>query len=237
MLCSFGPVPKQFRICHVVNVPTDYDQASVYVDEQMVNPRTVGRKPIPRTLVVEGSGPYVEYSFTVSGDLEQVSGPIDGMGVSENPNDVIDGSTADASVAEGRDGFRFSGEILEFSTDSPDEITVYVDGEAREVETLASDSLPRTLVIEGTPTGPGTEYTVRVSEVIKQVEGPVEGIGVSKDASDIVDSPEVTGIVLAGADGFRFSGDITEFSIEDPGQATVYVDGEVRDPEEITSES
>jgi hypothetical protein len=216
---------------------TDHSEATVYVDEEEVDSRQIpGRNPIPRTLIIEGSGEYTEYSFMTSRGLRQVEGLLEGKAVTKDESDTVDGLTASGAVVGGADGFRFGGEIIDFSIDQPDKVTIYVDGQVRDVETLPSKDLPRTLVLESDPSRPDAGYTVSVSGVIKQAEGSVDGIPVSKDPNDTVESPNADGYVAAGADGFRFTGEITEFSLDDPDAATVYVDGKPRDLDHLPAQ-
>jgi len=219
---------------------TDHGEAAVYVDGEETDSRRLGdRNPIPRTLIIEGSGEWTEYSFRVSGELNQVDGSLEGINVSDDGSESIDGSEVTGAAAGLADGFRFSGEVIDFSVESPGEVTVYVDGQARDVETLSSKSLPRTLVLDADPSKPDSDYAVGVSGRIKQVEGTVDGVPVSKNSNDIVESPNVDGYVAAGADGFRFSGELTEFSLDEADAATVYVDGRSRDlnalPPQVTA--
>ena len=215
---------------------TDHTEATVHVDGEEVDPGQVtDRHPIPRTLVIDGSGEWTEYSFRVSGDLKQIDGQLEGKGVFKDEADSVDGSVATGAVAAGADGFRFSGEVIDFSVDNPDEVTIYVDGEVRSPETIPSSSLPRTLVLDSNPSRPDSGYTVGVSDVIKQVEGTVDGRPVSKNPNDTVESGTANGYVAAGADGLRFRGELTELSLDDADAATVYVDRKVRDVDSLPS--
>jgi hypothetical protein len=115
---------------------TDYDEATVYLNGRQVDPTALEvRRPIPRTLVVTGCGEYVEYSFEVSGALRQVAGPIEGFDASKDVDRVSDGRV-EGAVTEGADGFRFDGEIVDFSTDQPDALSVYVDEDYRDPERI-----------------------------------------------------------------------------------------------------
>jgi hypothetical protein len=215
---------------------TDPREATVYVDGEEVNPGEVtDRHPVPRTLVIEGSGTWTEYSFRVSGELEQIEGRLEGIGVSKDEADTLNGPEATGAVVGGADGFRFSGEIIELSVERPEAVTVYVDGVAREVEAIPSIDLPRTLVVASDPSLPNSGYTVTVSDTIKQVEGTVDERPVSKNPNETVEDGTVNGYVAAGADGFRFEGEITEFSLDDPDAATVYVDRKVRNVDSLPS--
>ena len=100
-------------------------------------------------------------------------------------------------------------------------------------KTLHVGEYPNTLVIEGTDAPSGTSYTFSVSGDLVRVEGELAGHDVSKDPQDQREGNRAQGWVAEGADGFRYSGEITEFSLDNPDQATVYVNGSVRPPNEL----
>jgi hypothetical protein len=88
---------------------------------------------------------------------------------------------------------------------------------------------PHTLVLEGTSTEGGSSYGFAVSGDLVQVEGILDGHHVSKNPSDEVRDNRATGWVGGGADGFRYSGKITAFDIDNPSQARLLIDGIQRD--------
>lgn len=80
-----------------------------------------------RTLIVIGSGPLTVYEITVSGEIKQIDGTLEGRPVTKQATDDVFGSTVQGEVFDGADGFRFSGEITDISfpadpEDSPDSI-------------------------------------------------------------------------------------------------------------------
>jgi hypothetical protein len=286
--------------------------------------KTVSVDGSPHRLIIVGTAEAdgSTYNFRVTGSLEQVDGTLDGYEVTEDPSDEVTGTTATGWVSGGADGFRFTGELDQFSLDSPEHVNVYIDGDqydpralpsrnrvptaafdanppnpnpdeavtfdagasedpdgtiaeyewaftdlsgdtSGETETatgkLESRSLPtgtyqieltvtddggataqktkelrvggypHTLVIQGTPDSGGSKYSFAVSGDLKQVEGTVASHHVTKDSSDKVDGNQASGWIGGGADGFRYSGELTELTVETPEQATVFVDGERRD--------
>ena len=100
-------------------------------------------------------------------------------------------------------------------------------------KTLHVGEYPNTIVIEGTSASGGSSYEFAVSGDLLQVDGELAGHTVSKNPSDEMTENRARGWVGGGADGFRYSGDITEFTLDNPDQATVYVNGSVRPPDEL----
>ena len=78
---------------------------------------------LPNLLTIVGDQGNATYEVTVSGDLE----PGTEGDATFDSGDAVDGSTASGQVEGGRDSYRFSGEITEFSfLDGP--ATLYLDG-------------------------------------------------------------------------------------------------------------
>lgn len=88
---------------------------------------------LAHTLVIdsEGVSGETDYEFEVTGELRQVDGAIGGESVSIQHNDAVQGKRAAGHVANGRDGFRFDGEITAFELADPLAAAVFVDGEQR----------------------------------------------------------------------------------------------------------
>jgi hypothetical protein len=211
----------------LVSPETDTPAEEFRIDDIVADgPLRLGSK-LSRTLIIEGTGPYNEYSIAVSEELSQVDGELEGIDVSIDGHDRITGSEAEGAISGGADGFRFSGEITEFLVNDPEEVNVYIDGKRRQIR----PTLPRTLVIDST--GPSTEYSFTVSGGLEQVAGDLEGISVSENQDDVIEGSMATATVGGGADGFRFEGEIESFSVDDPDSITVYVDGEQHDPNSV----
>jgi hypothetical protein len=86
-----------------------------------------GDPPQTKEIVIVGPGEKIAYSFRVeAGTIEKFADAA--RGISINENDVITGGTAVAgSVAGGKDGFRYTGTVRDFS--APDTVTVEIDGQ------------------------------------------------------------------------------------------------------------
>lgn len=214
----------------LVSPETDTPPGEFRIDDIVTDGPLRHSPKLPRTLVLEGKGPYNRYSITVSGELTQVDGELEGISVSIDQNDSVTGSEAEGDVGGGADGFRFDGEITKFLVNDPEEVDVHIDGERRQL----MPTLPRTAVIEGT--GPSTGYSFTVSGGLEQVGGELEGVDVSENEDDIVDGSTATGTVAGGADGFRFDGEVESFSTDDADAVTLYIDGEQRDPDSIAAD-
>ncbi|MFD1588332.1 hypothetical protein ACFR9U_15225 [Halorientalis brevis] len=175
-----------------------------------------GTPDLDRTLTIDGTNAdRTDYEFTVSGEI------------AENPDvgslgegDQIDGATATGFVNGGVDGYLFSGEITDATVDG--NATILVDGE--EVD-FGTPDLDRTLTFDGT-NADRTDYQFTVSGEI--AENPDVG---SLGEGDQIDGSTATGFVNGGIDGYLFSGEITDATVD--GNATVLLDGEEVDPETL----
>lgn len=162
-----------------------------------------------RTLVVDGSSaPNITstYSFAVDGDLEKSSS----LG-SIQPNDVIDGTSAEGEVVGGKDAYRFTGSITRFDAfGSP---TVLLDGQEVDPTTLGDQpALPNTLVVDGTyePRAKST-YAIEVSGELEK-----SGSLASIQSNDVIDGSSVEGQVVGGKDAYRYSGEVTRVEVSGP---------------------
>lgn len=90
---------------------------TVRVDGKKVDPKTLGTKNETHTIVIDGSASKAPatYSLSVDGTLEE--------GKHTDRGDRVSRSTASGSVADGRDSYRFSGQITEFDADGDVTIT------------------------------------------------------------------------------------------------------------------
>ena len=158
-----------------------------------------------------GSGSnLVEYELAVSGDLERSTAG----GATIDSEDSVSGSTASGGVAGGTDAYRFSGDITGFDADA--DVTLHLNGLDIDASSLPSvePDLPNTLVIDGGDRSSVSTYEFAVSgDAEKSAE-----LG-SINAYDTVSDGTITGRVVAGADAYRFSGDITGFRLD--GSANV----------------
>jgi hypothetical protein len=166
---------------------------------------------LARELVIDGGthDHWTYYDFTVGGGLEKAE--IDGASI--NDGDAVSGSSAEGFVAGGADAYRFSGDISEFNLDG--DADVYVDGEPVDLSTLPSNQLPNTLVIDGSNAAGRSTYTFEVDGTVEKSRS----LG-TVTAEDEIDGNAVTGVVVGGTDGYRFSGDITRFQLTGTGEVT-----------------
>ena len=88
------------------------------------------------------------------------------------------------------------------------------------------DERDRTIVISGSEESTSTGYELSVTGTLEPADDEtLDGHEVTWDDPDEATRTTASGTVRAGADGLRFSGEIEEFSIDDPSAVTVYVDG------------
>ena len=158
-------------------------------------------RSLARMLTVKGTGEYTEYALSVSGDLAEQA--------DLSGEDDVSGSTATGAVAAGRDSYQFSGAITGF--DLSGDATLLIDGE----RTDPADLSTRTLAIEGVDTY--TEYAFSASGGISPRDG------LTGEDHIYADGKRASGAVAAGRDSYRFSGEITAFSMS--SDAKLFLDG------------
>ncbi len=191
------------------------DPATVSLDGQEVDPSELGN--FSDVLTIQGEGTPTNYEFTVSGQLDAEDGTLEEW-------DDVSGRTATGWVTETThtDTFRFSGEITDFSF-LEGEAAVYLNDERVDPATL--ETLPHALTIRGDQGY--ADYRVAVSgDLAKTDEG-----NATVDDHDTVDGATASGHVWGGIDRYRFSGEITDFSLSDP--ATVSLDDEEVDADDV----
>ncbi|ELZ21215.1 right-handed parallel beta-helix repeat-containing protein [Natrinema limicola] len=180
---------------------------------------------LENTLVIDGNGTSerVDYRFTVDGEVEHSEHYSEyGLG-----GEINDGSV-EGFVRGGADGFWFSGELTDLQIgDGP---TVRVNGVEVDPAEIGGDdsdkSLENTLVIDGNGTSERVDYQFTVDGDLEHSEYYSEyGLG-----GEINDG-SVEGFVRGGADGFWFSGEITDLQIGDG--PTVRVNGVEVDPDRL----
>lgn len=126
----------------------------------------VGRRP-DHTLVIEGFGEVVDYSFSTSDGRPEQS---DAYGATINSGEKINDYGVEGAVYDGKDAFTYDGELLSFDFDEGGEIRVTVDGKAAHVGQLPDRTL--TIVANGEYTE--YEFTVEngtIREVINAEDG------------------------------------------------------------------
>ncbi len=96
------------------------------------------------TIIIDGSV-YPEastgYRFKVTGTVERVDGMLEGLEVTTDDGEVIEGKVVNGSVGDRRDGYRFTGEIVSVRLDNPAGAEILIDGE---MVAGTPDSLPET---------------------------------------------------------------------------------------------
>lgn len=162
-----------------------------------------------------GSNLKTWYTLKASGRIEQVDGMLDGHRVTRNDNDKVDGGAARGLVGDAKDGYRVYGDIEEISLEKPGVASVFVDGKPF-----------HTVVIDGTKNpGKGTDYVIKVSGKIRQVDDIIYGRKVTRNPDDKVRGPGATGFAGRARDGYYVFGDIQAILLKNPEAAAVFVDG------------
>jgi hypothetical protein len=176
-----------------------------------------GGSDLPNRLRVQATGDLTTYEFTVSGALEA------GPDFDTDGTDGIDGSSAQGQVnTTGSDDYYFGGEVTRFERDG--DLEVYVNGEEVDPDGFGSDEPARSLSVVGT--GPRVEYELSVSGELEKSTARDGSI----NSSDEIDGSTATGYVLGGTDSYRFAGEITDLTVDDPDAVSIYLDGEEVDP-------
>ncbi|WP_243645181.1 right-handed parallel beta-helix repeat-containing protein [Natrarchaeobius chitinivorans] len=172
-----------------------------------------------------GSSARTEYEFAVDGEVDH-SEELSTYGIGGD----IDGGVVEGFVRGGTDGFSFTGELTDLAIDGS--ATVRLDGEEIDPDEFGDSEddgesrLPNVLVIDGEGRSERSNYQF-------SVDGDVDH---SEDFSEYgtggeIDGGTVEGFVRGGADGFRFSGQLTSLEVEDG--PSVRVNGTEVDPESL----
>ena len=154
---------------------------------------------LTQTLTVRGTGEAVDYTVETTEGI--VYGP-DGSTVTD-PDTVV----SDTVAADGEDWYWWDGEIVSVSLSGPAEF--YVNGEKVDPDSLG---LPNSIVLQGRNGESDYEFTVSGDLQKSELVAPTE-------KGDIVDGSTADGAVGDDADGYRFSGNLTELTIN--GDANV----------------
>ena len=166
--------------------------------------------PEKHTLVIEGTGPYTSYQFTVGDDLEKSTAD----GASINSGDEIVDRSAHGAVKGGKDAYTFTGPLYSFDFDDSNAIDVELDGEAARV----GQRPDHTIVIEGF--GELADYSFSSSEGRYSQS---DAYGASFNYGERTNAYGAEGAVRGGKDAFTYDGELRSFDLG--GEARVTVDG------------
>ncbi|WP_254764799.1 right-handed parallel beta-helix repeat-containing protein [Natrinema marinum] len=188
-----------------------------------------GESDLPaNTLTVTGTGEPTEYYVEATDEL--VDDPNVG---SLESYDSIDATSATGWVTNTShvDGYRFAGDLHEVAF-RQGSAHVEVNGETIDPDQYNGDqpTLENTLLVDGVGTSGGTRYEFAVSGAAQKAT--VKGATI--DGEDTVDGGIITGSVAGWRDGFKFSGELTDLTLD--GDARVYVNGEQVDPADYGDE-
>jgi hypothetical protein len=154
---------------------------------------------------VDDDGNTASYNFTVSGSLEKS----DAYDATIDTGDSISGSSASGKVTNGRDSYRFTGEITDFSVDAP--INPLIDGDEVFTASLGHN------VINMNGTGDAQEYQFSV----------VGGAGAydGTSGSDTVSDRTISGTVWDGStDSYDYRNGVFVAGFTDGGTNPTYSD-------------
>lgn len=160
----------------------------------------------PYAMVLRGSGSARVVGGAIAGRVQ--GGGLRRSGVSSSPDlSVPEGVPTSAEDAAAGGG---SGDGDQRSDDSDEE----------------ADDLEHVLLVDGDSAGV-TRYEFAVTGEVEKSNAD----GASIDDEDVIEGRTVHGAVAGWKDAFRFGGDLVELTVDGP--ATVYVDGEAVDPDEV----
>ncbi|NEU56949.1 hypothetical protein [Halorussus sp. MSC15.2] len=167
-------------------------------------------------LVAGSDTSNVEYEFTVEGSVQKRTASGD---VTAESNDTLsdngDGTVTISGLSGNGygDAFFVDGDIVSMNLDES-KWTLRYGGEEVSVGDLV---LPNKLVIDGSDTPrQSSEYTVEFSGTARKSAA----LG-SVNSHDAISDGTISGRVIGGKDGYRFSGEITGFRLDGPARVSV----------------
>jgi hypothetical protein len=167
-------------------------------------------------LVAASGTSNVSYEFTVEGSVQKRTSA--GDNAAEDNDTLTDNGdgTVTVSGVSGNgygDSFLVDGVVTSMNLDES-QWTIRYGGEEVGVQDVA---LPKVLVIDGSnrPRA-ATEYTFAVSGSVEKNVARA-----SVNGYDTASNGEISGRVIGGKDAYRFSGDVTGFSIDGPARVSV----------------
>jgi hypothetical protein len=200
-----------------------YRAAGLVGDEDRPAPEPDPEPEYDHELRVQATGSLTPYEFAV-GEGGQVV-PADDLDSGGDGADTISDNGLRASGAVDNDGFDryyFNGELTRFERDG--DLDLFVDGEEVDPDGFGSSGLDRTVSIVGD--GPRVEYELTVSGELEKSTARDGSI----NSGDEIDGSTASGYVLGGTDSYRFAGEITDLTVDDPDAVSIYLDGEEVDP-------
>lgn len=99
---------------------------------------------VRRVVVIDGSesSAPIPYELVVTGEIQKAEGDIAGFPATINDKASIDGEVATGRVRSAVDAYYVYGEIRRIALGDPDAVTVFVDGDRVQAETLAEPATP-----------------------------------------------------------------------------------------------
>ncbi|MFP8891737.1 right-handed parallel beta-helix repeat-containing protein [Natrialbaceae archaeon A-CW2] len=191
-----------FRFSGSLEQVTVDGPATMSVNGDVIDPADYGADH-PHVLEIEGTGEPASFEITVDGDLVY-----DGDDPAENVT-MVSGTTAQSSVTDSTQRFRFSGALTDVSfTDG--EANVTLDGEPLEIEDAGDhELLPHAIVIDGTNASGPAVYSFRASGAV--VKSDYRNASINEE--DIIDGRTVRGAVGNWLDAYWFAGDLEDFKL------------------------
>ena len=192
-------------------VPTSAQEAAAGAAFSETSSGAAADDQLPNVVVIDGAGTSdaTSYEFVVSDAVE----PSTDEGATIDAAADVDGTRASGAVADHRDAWRFEGEIERLSVDGS--ATVRVNGIEVDPDQF-DDVLGNFLLVDGS--------AADVTRYEFTVDGEVERSnyrGASIDDDDSVEDGRVHGVVANWRDAFRFSGDVTELTVDGPGSVSI----------------
>lgn len=168
-------------------------------------------------LVADSDVSSATYEFTVEGsaakatDVQHPADTTDSDAVTDNGDGTV--TVSGAAGRGGGDSYYVDGVITSMTIDES-KWTLTFGGEQVAPEDVV---LPKKLIIDG------SNRPNAASQYVFTVDGEVQKSGVlgSVNAYDTVSDGKITGRIIGGTDGYRFSGNITGFNLDGPANVHV----------------
>ncbi|MGM0604951.1 MAG: right-handed parallel beta-helix repeat-containing protein [Halobacteriota archaeon] len=226
------------------NDPTDSDtEPDSFSDSADVIDGTVESETWNELVIVTENATGSNYDVTTTGQIrpeyERAEHSADRPAPTDYVQRNVDGTwTAIGSTSAGGpsgDTFRYRGRIVDVHiTGELDGITVRRNGSEVPLEDLVersageSASLPNRLLIDGTGEDGESAYQFTVSGDVRSDSALSSSMAISSERIGSfleIDRNTVRGLVGTGLSGFRFSGEIVDFSLEGDADVTVEESG------------